>query len=162
VNCDNLTLTSAPGTIEDNLRRAGLCPVALSQLETAAIRNALSFANGNRTHAARSLGISVRTLQRKLKDWKEDGDGMEDGDIFLASFGGKRIECRSVEDAIAVNTADALSRNGDCATASEFQRLATVLTRYNCVEGAKEFSGRAARQRATDFLHRSVGYERPR
>lgn len=26
--------------------------------------------NFNRTHAARSLGISVRTLQRKMKKWK--------------------------------------------------------------------------------------------
>jgi hypothetical protein len=161
MNCDNLTVTSAPGTIEDGLRHAGLCPINLDSLETAAIRNALSFANGNRTRAAKSLGISVRTLQRKLKDWKEKDHGMEDGDIFLASYGGLRIECRSVDDAIAVNTADALSRNGDCATASELQRFAMILTRYNCAEGAREFSGRAARQRAADFLHRSVGYVRP-
>jgi two-component system, NtrC family, response regulator AtoC len=40
----------------------------LHALETNAIRNALSLAGENRTHAADLLGISRRTLQRKLKD----------------------------------------------------------------------------------------------
>ena len=40
----------------------------LHALETKAIRAALSLAEGNRTHAADLLGISRRTLQRKLKD----------------------------------------------------------------------------------------------
>jgi two-component system, NtrC family, response regulator AtoC len=40
----------------------------LHALETNAIRNALSIAGENRTHAAELLGISRRTLQRKLKD----------------------------------------------------------------------------------------------
>ena len=37
-------------------------------LETNAIRAALSSAKGNRTHAAELLGLSRRTLQRKLKE----------------------------------------------------------------------------------------------
>ncbi len=41
----------------------------LDQLEKAAILDALERSDGNRTHAAASLGISVRTLQRKLKSW---------------------------------------------------------------------------------------------
>jgi len=40
----------------------------LSALEANAIRAALEFAKGNRTHAAELLGVSRRTLQRKLKE----------------------------------------------------------------------------------------------
>ena len=41
--------------------------VSLKRLEAKAIEEALRRFDGNRTHAARELGISVRTLQRKLK-----------------------------------------------------------------------------------------------
>ena len=39
----------------------------LHELETRTIRSALAAAHGNRTHAAELLGVSRRTLQRKLK-----------------------------------------------------------------------------------------------
>lgn len=42
---------------------------SLEDLERAAVEQALVQHGGNRTHAARALGISVRTLQRKLKAW---------------------------------------------------------------------------------------------
>jgi DNA-binding NtrC family response regulator len=42
---------------------------SLEELERAAVEQALTQHHGNRTHAARTLGISVRTLQRKLKAW---------------------------------------------------------------------------------------------
>jgi len=42
---------------------------SLEDLEHAAVEQALVQHHGNRTHAARTLGISVRTLQRKLKAW---------------------------------------------------------------------------------------------
>jgi len=41
----------------------------LEDLERVAVEQALQEHQGNRTHAAKSLGISVRTLQRKLKAW---------------------------------------------------------------------------------------------
>jgi transcriptional regulator with PAS, ATPase and Fis domain len=54
--------------IADALAGAGLQTVRLADLEWAAIENALAAHQGNRTYAAKSLGISVRTLQRKLKE----------------------------------------------------------------------------------------------
>ena len=42
---------------------------SLEELERAAVEQALTQHQGNRTHAAKTLGISVRTLQRKLKAW---------------------------------------------------------------------------------------------
>jgi DNA-binding NtrC family response regulator len=42
---------------------------SLEDLERAAVEQALVEHQGNRTHAAKTLGISVRTLQRKLKAW---------------------------------------------------------------------------------------------
>ncbi|HUY31621.1 MAG TPA: sigma-54 dependent transcriptional regulator [Pirellulales bacterium] len=48
----------------------------LESLERAAVLETLARAGGNRTHAAEALGISVRTLQRKLKIW--GGDAGED------------------------------------------------------------------------------------
>jgi DNA-binding protein Fis len=54
--------------IAQALAGAGLRTVTLAELEWAAARNALEACGGNRTHAAKLLGISVRTLQRKLKE----------------------------------------------------------------------------------------------
>jgi DNA-binding NtrC family response regulator len=49
------------------LDAAGLAGASLQELETAAIFNALARCQDNRTHASAMLGISVRTLQRKLR-----------------------------------------------------------------------------------------------
>lgn len=46
----------------------------LGELEKIAIRGALKSSLGNKTHAAQKLGISVRTLQRKLKAWDGEMD----------------------------------------------------------------------------------------
>ncbi|MBK9518747.1 MAG: sigma-54-dependent Fis family transcriptional regulator [Anaeromyxobacter sp.] len=48
-------------------------PIDLGQLEKLAIEEALRRVNGNRTHAARLLGIGLRTLRNKLKAWREAG-----------------------------------------------------------------------------------------
>jgi DNA-binding NtrC family response regulator len=55
--------------IAARLRKAGLNSVWLEDLHWAVIENAPVAHCGNRTRAARSLGISVRTLQRKLRAW---------------------------------------------------------------------------------------------
>lgn len=46
----------------------------LEDVERIAIRQTLGRFAGNRTQAAQSLGISVRTLQRKLKRWQADNN----------------------------------------------------------------------------------------
>jgi DNA-binding NtrC family response regulator len=46
--------------------------LTMEELERLAITKALDQSNGNRTHAAGKLGISVRTLQRKLRQYEVD------------------------------------------------------------------------------------------
>lgn len=45
----------------------------LEQIERAVILKSLSFHNGNRTHTARELGISIRTLRNKLNEYRKAG-----------------------------------------------------------------------------------------
>jgi DNA-binding NtrC family response regulator len=44
--------------------------VSLEELEREYILHALRKANGNRTHTAQMLGISIRTLRNKLNELK--------------------------------------------------------------------------------------------
>ncbi len=44
-------------------------PLSMREVERIAIENALKANNGNRTHAARQLGISLRKLQYRLKEY---------------------------------------------------------------------------------------------
>lgn len=44
-------------------------PRTLEAIERAAVEDALKRHQGNRTHAARELGIAIRTLQRMLVRW---------------------------------------------------------------------------------------------
>jgi DNA-binding NtrC family response regulator len=69
---ESLTEADVPETIMrsvSDLPRPEQIPVGLTmeQLEKLAIIKALDQTQGNRTHAAGKLGISVRTLQRKLR-----------------------------------------------------------------------------------------------
>jgi two-component system response regulator FlrC len=48
-------------------------PISLAALEELAITEALRRVGGNRTHAARLLGISLRTLRNKLRLRREEG-----------------------------------------------------------------------------------------
>jgi two-component system response regulator FlrC len=47
----------------------------LKEMEKKMIMKALKNHNGNRTHAAKVLGISVRTLRNKLNEYKKELEG---------------------------------------------------------------------------------------
>ena len=49
--------------------------LTMEELERLAIAKALEICAGNRTHAAERLGISVRTLQRKLRQYEMERNG---------------------------------------------------------------------------------------
>ena len=49
----------------------------LDELEKQAIRAALRQTDGNRTHAANALGISIRTMRNKLQEYREAGDPVD-------------------------------------------------------------------------------------
>lgn len=79
---DKLSIDNLPARLEaDPLLDEGRMVVpttSLDMLERAAIEKALADSNGHRTKAAGVLGISVRTLQRKLKAWGiEDSHAVE-------------------------------------------------------------------------------------
>jgi len=60
--------------------------LTMEQLERLAITKTLQECGGNRTHAAARLGISVRTLQRKLRQYELDGgrDTSTPGEVLNA------------------------------------------------------------------------------
>jgi DNA-binding NtrC family response regulator len=59
---------TATMTFEGSLRKPFWMPgVRIKTVERIMILEALEYFNGNRTHAAKALGISVRTLRNRLK-----------------------------------------------------------------------------------------------
>ena len=70
---DTLTMVDLPAMVERPPLVNGDVQIppgtSLERLEREAVERALAAHSGNRTRAAKSLGISVRTLQRKLKAW---------------------------------------------------------------------------------------------
>ncbi|MBF0248110.1 MAG: sigma-54-dependent Fis family transcriptional regulator [Alphaproteobacteria bacterium] len=67
----------------------GMVGKTVSEVERELIINTLSHCLGNRTHAANILGISIRTLRNKLKQYTEDGfsvpaPGAGEGDLSTA------------------------------------------------------------------------------
>jgi two-component system response regulator FlrC len=69
---------------------AGL-PLALAELEQMAILEALRRVHGNRTHAARLLGISLRTLRNKLRTLRLSGVLSPDGQLLPRHTHGARV-----------------------------------------------------------------------
>lgn len=70
LSADRLRITLAGGRAGFPESRSSEEVATLARLERAAVLHALDVHEGNRTQAARSLGISVRTLQRKLRRWQ--------------------------------------------------------------------------------------------
>jgi DNA-binding NtrC family response regulator len=69
-----LTLDDLPRGIAEHSGQPGRATSSnsdqtLEDLQRAAILRTLRQFDGNRTRAAEALGISVRTLQRRLKEW---------------------------------------------------------------------------------------------
>ncbi len=86
---DLLTVDDLPTTLHDCSRRNDSLNIppgmSLEEVQREAAEQALAQHEGNRTHAAAALKISVRTLQRKLKAW-----GLEDLTVSeSALFDGK-------------------------------------------------------------------------
>lgn len=75
-NSDVLRLVSAPGvgTQKPHSRAVETAQFpTLVDIETLHIQRALAYTNGNRTKAAKLLGIGLRTLQRKIKQFSLEG-----------------------------------------------------------------------------------------
>ncbi len=71
---ETLTMDDLPPTVNNRRKRSGqslatLQGKSLADLEKIAVQQALGSCNGNRTRAAEALGISVRTLQRRMRKW---------------------------------------------------------------------------------------------
>jgi transcriptional regulator of acetoin/glycerol metabolism len=70
---DTLTLADVPPTVRSDVALSEQTAVPtntrLDDVERMAVLQALRLHDGNRTHAAKALGISVRTLQRRLRSW---------------------------------------------------------------------------------------------
>lgn len=60
-----------PSPVPTPMAQAGQ-PVTLREMEQQMILKVLNETSGNRTHAARLLGISVRTLRNKLHEYRQD------------------------------------------------------------------------------------------
>jgi len=101
---------SAPSVSqEDNSSFPRGLPLDLAELERLAIAEALRLDGGNRTHAARRLGISIRTLRNKLNLHRQMGVHVHeptavtdadtatsaDGKVLPGKFGPVEVRARS-------------------------------------------------------------------
>ena len=65
--------SATPAAIENAGGVETLIGKTISEVEQDMILNTLDHCLGNRTHAAKILGISIRTLRNKLNQYKDDG-----------------------------------------------------------------------------------------
>lgn len=69
----NSTLSLLDGNQNEDERSGWLPGRTLDDIERNVILEALTYHKGNRTHTARALGISIRTLRNKLADYRRLG-----------------------------------------------------------------------------------------
>jgi DNA-binding NtrC family response regulator len=83
---DDMAAAVASGPDDDYLLRRDTGEfITLSELEKRHILHALKRSKGNRTHAAKMLDISIRTLRNKLNDYNYRGDGDPTEDDHVAA-----------------------------------------------------------------------------
>jgi len=70
---DDLPPNIASGNVAPTQERRTVLGSTIGDLEKTAMLQALDRCQGNRTQAAKSLGVSVRTLQRRLRSWGIEG-----------------------------------------------------------------------------------------
>ncbi len=63
----------AAGGAEPRVQSAAGGPRTMAEIERQAILETLELTGGKRAEAAKTLGIGLRTLQRKLKEYREEG-----------------------------------------------------------------------------------------
>ncbi len=64
------------GNKAPELKEPTFSSFSLREMERGLIFKALEQTNGNRTHAAKILGISIRTLRNKLHEYRENASGL--------------------------------------------------------------------------------------
>ncbi|MBN2059451.1 MAG: sigma-54-dependent Fis family transcriptional regulator [Deltaproteobacteria bacterium] len=72
VQAADLEMICNPGNRPEHVDIAGNGIVPLKEIEKKMIFRALDDHEGNRTHAAKALGISIRTLRNKLNEYKAE------------------------------------------------------------------------------------------
>jgi DNA-binding NtrC family response regulator len=70
---DGSALTQKNADVSDPQTGATMVGRTVAEVEQALILKTLDHCLGNRTHAATILGISIRTLRNKLKQYSDDG-----------------------------------------------------------------------------------------
>lgn len=74
IHLERSELSSSLGTLSDGRPDKNWQPgKTLDDIERNVIIEALKYHQGNRTHTARALGISIRTLRNKISDYKKLG-----------------------------------------------------------------------------------------
>jgi DNA-binding NtrC family response regulator len=74
------TVPAAAPAPEEPVSVATLVGKTMAEIEREAILTSLQVSGGNRRRAAEALGIGLRTLQRKLKEYRGEPPGDDDGD----------------------------------------------------------------------------------
>jgi DNA-binding NtrC family response regulator len=69
VLCNGTELTRKDFVMDDSAGRT--TPTTLAELERQVIETTLAENGGNRTRTAEILGVSLRWLQYRLKEWKQ-------------------------------------------------------------------------------------------